>query len=211
MNATEISALLTVCASFDQRKPNPETVPAWLAALGDLDFLPCRDAVVAHYQESREWIMPADIRGRVRRARATAIRNDEALELPPHDPDDTGLHARLLAEQRRLSADGKQGYQPQGLVSRSLRELGGPVRRVNELDDAERTAHAAKAKAAHAAIRSEKAAKPQPVPDPPAVFACEHRDDDVPCGQPAPHVSLDRRTPLCDGHRETAPTEEMSA
>lgn len=41
--------------------------------------------------------------------------------------------------------------------------------------------------------------------------ACEHRDDDVPCGQPAPHVSLDRRTPLCDGHRETAPTEEMSA
>lgn len=202
MNATEITALLTVCASFDGRKPNPDTVPAWMAALGDLDFTPARDAVVAHYQESREWIMPADIRVRVRRDRAKAIANDEALELPPHDPDDTALHQRLLVEARRMAAEGRT-YEPQGLVRRSIRELGGPVRRVNELDDEARKDHITRSKEAHKVALTELAARPEPEPAPRPTFTCEHPVDDNPCGEPAPHLSTDRRRPLCDGHVES--------
>lgn len=39
MNATEITALLAVCSSFDSRKPNPETIQAW-RALREAGVLP---------------------------------------------------------------------------------------------------------------------------------------------------------------------------
>jgi hypothetical protein len=137
MSPTEITALLAICASADNRKPNPEMVQFWTAALGDLDFHPCRDAVVAHYQDSTDWIMPAHIRGRVRRARAAAISHDEALELPPHDPDDTALHVQLLTQSRQRAV-----YQPPAAH-----------RAVGEMNRAERDAEA-KAALARITVRA---------------------------------------------------------
>jgi hypothetical protein len=111
---------------------------------------------------------------------------------------------RLLAQARAEAAAGRQ-YEPTGLVRRSLRKLGGPVRRVSELDADDLRANAERVKRAHAeslaAVRAFVEA-PTPEPDPPRVFACEHRDDDTTCGQPAPHLSADRRRPPCDGHRD---------
>ena len=199
MSPTEITALLAICASADNRKPNPEMVQFWTAALGDLDFLPCRDAVVAHYQDSTDWIMPAHIRGRVRRARAAAISHDETLELPPHDPDDTGLHARLLVQARAEAAEGRT-YQPEGLVRRSLRELGGPVRRVSELDAATNAAQAEKARQIHREYATRPRHRRDVPTDPAPVFACEFVDGDTTCGQPATKTSPDRRRPACDTH-----------
>jgi hypothetical protein len=213
MNATEVTALLAICASFDNRKPNTETVTAWTAALGDLGFIAARDAVVAHYQESREWIMPADIRRRVRADRKSRI-EDDVIPMPAGlDPDDTAPYIRVLRAGRAALAEGRDLPQPEGLTRRSLRELGGPVRRVNELDAEERAAYAQALRDQRAEALRVLAEKPAPEPDPPATFACEHRTEDQPCGQPAPHLSADRRRPLCDGHRddETETTEGSAA
>jgi hypothetical protein len=166
MNATEISALLTVCASFDGRKPNPETVPAWTAALGDLDFTAARDAAVAHYQETTDWIMPAHIRGRVRRERRDRI-EDDVIPMPVGlDPDDTAAYIRALQAGRRALAEGRDLPQSGGLTRGSLRELGGPVRRVSELDSEQIAPRLSLARQAAEAARIERQAAAKPEPEP---------------------------------------------
>jgi len=67
MNAEETGRLLATCASYDNRKVDESVVIAWLRVLGDMPYQECDAAVVAHYTDSREWVMPADIRTRVRR------------------------------------------------------------------------------------------------------------------------------------------------
>lgn len=165
MNPTEAAALLTVCAGIDNRKPSAETARLWASMLDGLPYAECEAAVIEHYRESREWLMPADIRNRVRRHRAARITHDEALELPPHDPDDTAAHIAALTTARRAAADGRP-IEAHGLVRRSIRELGGPVRRVNELDSelvAPRLSLARQAAEA-ARIEAQAAAKPDPEP-----------------------------------------------
>jgi hypothetical protein len=78
MNAEETGRLLATCASYDNRKADETVVIAWLRVLGDLPFADCDAAVVAHYTSSREWIMPADIRGRVKRAQREAAEREQA-------------------------------------------------------------------------------------------------------------------------------------
>jgi hypothetical protein len=69
MTPTEAAALLTICASFDNRKPDENAATAWAMALDDLRFIDCREAIVVHYRTSREWIMPVNIREGVKRVR----------------------------------------------------------------------------------------------------------------------------------------------
>ena len=71
MNTDEIIDLLTLMASYDRRKVGEADVPAWDAAVGDLPYDDCRTAVIAHYRETADWIMPAHVRRRV-----LAIRNE---------------------------------------------------------------------------------------------------------------------------------------
>lgn len=59
--------LLTACAAFDRRTVGKSDVVAWHAIVGDLPFDLAQEAVFAHYRESREFIMPADVRTRVKR------------------------------------------------------------------------------------------------------------------------------------------------
>jgi hypothetical protein len=61
MTPQEAAQLLAVCAAFDNRKPDPDAAQAWMLALDGLDYLECRNIIVQHYRESREWIMPADV------------------------------------------------------------------------------------------------------------------------------------------------------
>jgi hypothetical protein len=56
---TEAAALLTVAAAFDNRKPDADAAKAWSIALGDLPFFDCRDAVVAHYRKTDDWLEDA--------------------------------------------------------------------------------------------------------------------------------------------------------
>ncbi|MEE2041259.1 hypothetical protein Q8791_28945 [Nocardiopsis sp. CT-R113] len=89
--------VLARAAAFDNRRPDPLVLEAWLAAIGDLDPTDALDAVVAHYGDSVEWIKPGHIRARVKRVRAERLRSAD-LALPPADPDarDYGPQLRKL-------------------------------------------------------------------------------------------------------------------
>lgn len=67
MTLDETIDLLATCAAYDRRTIGKSDAVAWHAVTGDLPFADAQQAVFAHYAESREWIMPADVRTRVKR------------------------------------------------------------------------------------------------------------------------------------------------
>ena len=83
MKPTEAAALLTIAASFDNRKPDADQAKAWAMALDGLGFEDCRDVVVEHYRKSREWLMPADVFAGVRRIRYERIERFGYITPPP--------------------------------------------------------------------------------------------------------------------------------
>lgn len=80
MNAEETGRVLAKAASYDRRKIGEAEVIAWLQALGDLPFRDCEAAVIAHYADSTEWLLPAHIRRRVREAQLQRMQD---TEIPP--------------------------------------------------------------------------------------------------------------------------------
>lgn len=61
MNLTETATLLAVVQAFDRRTVGETDVIAWQRALVDTVFDDARDAVVEHYRDHREWLMPSDV------------------------------------------------------------------------------------------------------------------------------------------------------
>jgi hypothetical protein len=84
MNAEDMGRVLARCASYDRRKTGEADIIAWLQVIGDLAYDDCIDAVIAHYAESTDWIMPAHIRQRVRAVRAERL---AATSAPPPPPE----------------------------------------------------------------------------------------------------------------------------
>jgi hypothetical protein len=58
----DVYDLLTLAASFDNRKFDDATVAAWHAVLHDLDPGDAQTAVLQHFSSSREYLMPVHIR-----------------------------------------------------------------------------------------------------------------------------------------------------
>jgi hypothetical protein len=73
MTPDQIIDLLTTAAAFDRRTVGDADVIAWHAAVGDLPFADAQAAVVQHYAESTDWLMPAHVRKLVRRIRELRI------------------------------------------------------------------------------------------------------------------------------------------
>ena len=69
MNRPEAAILLGVAAAFDQRTIGETDVTAWAEALARYDLEPCRRAVIGHYTETTDRIMPAHITRRIRAVR----------------------------------------------------------------------------------------------------------------------------------------------
>lgn len=105
MTPAEAQMLLGIAASFDNRKPSEEAAIAWSHALGELPFADCRDAVVAHYRRSTDWIMPGHIITAVKQVRAKRIEDHPPLT-PPPDLDPIETTAWLRGARRRI-ADGE--------------------------------------------------------------------------------------------------------
>lgn len=61
MNQTETATLLAVVQAFDRRTVGVTDVIAWQAALCDTNLEDARDAVIEHYRDKRDWLMPADV------------------------------------------------------------------------------------------------------------------------------------------------------
>lgn len=77
MELTEAHDLLTIAAAYDGRKPSEAADRAWASALTHLGagFEDARQAIIEHYAETTDWIMPAHV-GR----RADAIKRNRDHE-----------------------------------------------------------------------------------------------------------------------------------
>jgi hypothetical protein len=108
MTRAEIAELLSMCAAFDRRTVGRADVAAWQQVLGDLDAADARQAVAEYYADHRDWIMPADIRQRVRAIRTARI--TAAHPVYDGNPEETG--AQSAAAIRALTAAAASGLAP---------------------------------------------------------------------------------------------------
>ena len=112
MNADEVGKLLGLMALADNRKPPEDEagqlamVQFWLGMVGDLDYADAAQAVTEHYRESREWLMPVDVRRRVKALRRDRIARDPLPAPPAELADDPGRYREALAAGIRRTADG---------------------------------------------------------------------------------------------------------
>lgn len=107
MTIEETGAVLAACALFDNRKTDPHIVIMWHRVIGDLPYQDCEDAVVAHYAETAERIMPAHIRGRVKTMRSDRLARDITPAPPPELTDQPGRYQAELQAGVRQIADGR--------------------------------------------------------------------------------------------------------
>lgn len=66
MNKPEIVDLLSLIAARDRRTIGDADVEAWFQDVGDLPYADAAAAVSNYYQNERAWIMPSDVRKRVK-------------------------------------------------------------------------------------------------------------------------------------------------
>lgn len=117
MTADEVVDLLTLMASYDRRTVGKADVAAWQQVVGDLPFGDCEQAVIAHYRDSTDWLMPAHVRQRVKAMRADRVARSVPAAPGPELADQPGRYAAAIREGVRRLAD---GFRPP-------RELPGPL------------------------------------------------------------------------------------
>ncbi|GIH98106.1 zinc finger domain-containing protein [Planobispora takensis] len=105
MTIEETADILALCAGYDSRRVGEADILAWHRAIGDLLFEQAREAVFEHYTNSRERIMPADVRTRVKIMRARQI---ERAPIPAPSGDDPVRYRKELLTRIQAIADGKQ-------------------------------------------------------------------------------------------------------
>jgi len=98
MELSHVAKLLGLAASFDQRTTGEADDQAWLAVLGDLDFDDARAALLDHYRDSTERIMPAHIRRGVQDIRQARL---DACRVIPEPPEALGDYPAAYAEAAR--------------------------------------------------------------------------------------------------------------
>ena len=101
MNRSQTAQVLTKIAAFDRRTIGEADVLAWHDVLEPMPFQDCMLAVTAHFTESRDWCMPSDIVGRVKKIRTDRLKI--AGQIRPNDTD--GDQAAYLTEIRALTAE----------------------------------------------------------------------------------------------------------
>jgi hypothetical protein len=119
VNAIEAGELLAVCAAFDRRTTGPSDVLAWTNALGDLPFGDCEKSVIAHYNDTDDWVMPVHVRRRVRAMRADRIARAPRPELPDAFADNPVAWIDAYRERTRGLGDS-----PQRLTADQPRAIG---------------------------------------------------------------------------------------
>ena len=121
MNAEETGRLLAKCASYDRRKIGEAEVIAWLQVLGDLNYRDCEAAVVGHYTEITDWIMPAHVRQRVRAIRDRRLQDTEIPPPPPELLDNPAAYSAALHAAAVAIADGRDPEPAIRAVTRQVR------------------------------------------------------------------------------------------
>lgn len=99
MNRSEAAQLLGLAAAADRRTIGDADVLTWADLLHDVAFEDARQALHEHYRQETRWVMPADIRKRVKAARQARV---EAAPLPAPAPEDADDPVRY---RKRMRAD----------------------------------------------------------------------------------------------------------
>lgn len=107
MNRAEAAKLLSFVSAYDRRTIGEADALAWADALHDVDYSDAAQAVREHFRESRDWLMPADVRKRVK-----ATREERLARTPVDAPageltDDARRYMASLNRNVRAIADGK--------------------------------------------------------------------------------------------------------
>ena len=118
MTPDETVDLLTVAAAFDQRTVGEGDAMAWYAVVGDLDFADARQAVIGHYTDTTDRIMPAHVRQRVKALRRDRLAREIVPAPDPEIADEPGRYRAELKADIRKIADGLSVQ----------KAIGGPVR-----------------------------------------------------------------------------------
>lgn len=165
MTPNDAARLLAIAAAYDNRKPDATSAQAWALALDGYRAEDCQQAIVAHYQTSTEWIMPAHVIAAVKKARASRIEDAPPIPIPNgFDPDDTAAYQRILAESRRAQAEGREVVMPHYPATRRFAELRAELHKVPAIE-AKPPTRTAEHQAALEAARAELASVPVAHPD----------------------------------------------
>lgn len=133
MTPPQMADLLNLISSTDGRNLTQQMPSAWMDIIGDLDFTDAKAAVVKHFQQSTEWLMPAHVRKGVKSMREKRLLLVGGAQL--NDVDERLENPREYNEARRelldaiasgrLSADEVNRYRESDLTFRewSSREL----------------------------------------------------------------------------------------
>ena len=99
MNRAEVVLLLTLAGTFDYRKVGDADVEAWYLALDDIDLEDAKAAVVRHYRESTDRMMPAHVRRWVKtfKDERRRLEPSEARQLPSKFEPDMNRQVRMQA------------------------------------------------------------------------------------------------------------------
>jgi hypothetical protein len=90
MTPAEAAKLLTIASAYDNRKPDADQARAWALILDDIRYEDAQVVVIEHFRRSRDWLMPVDIIGAVKRIRAKRIAEHPPV-IPP-EPTRTSRH-----------------------------------------------------------------------------------------------------------------------
>ncbi len=108
MNRAQVVDLLTMAAAYDARTIGDADVVAWHAILHETDFADAKAALLGHFAESTERLMPAHIRRRVSALREERLRDIDILDLGSDvDPDNVPLYLATVRRRRDDIASGR--------------------------------------------------------------------------------------------------------
>lgn len=112
MTKSQVVALLAYITAYDRRTTSEIDDEMWNRNAGDLDFEDAKDAVDEYFRNSKEWLMPVDVRRGVAAIRERRARRNGApvgaggtAEIPDADPDDTAAYLAAVREQRVRCGD----------------------------------------------------------------------------------------------------------
>lgn len=123
MNLTETAVLLNGIALYDNRDVDVELAQVWHAHLADVPFTDAAAAVRAHFDQSKDWIMPSDVKNLIRQQRANRLANTALVY--DGDPDETPAQylANIRARIAAIAAGQPSAPLPQALGRRPVAEL----------------------------------------------------------------------------------------
>ena len=133
MNLSETGEALALASEYDNRHFTKETSAAWWELLHPYTLDEAKHAIRKHYNESREWLMPADVLRIIKTERRTRLAKVETIVPSRADMTSTAAELATTKALSKAIASGEltpeayeaymRGNTPWVTYRRGLREL----------------------------------------------------------------------------------------